>query len=291
MWVHGVEVGDPTAPTVLCNNACFMSEDFDELADQFRLVFVDSRGRGGSSPVTTPDQLPADAAVDDLEVVRQHLGAPRVSVVGWSAGGAVACAYARVHPDDVERVLTIGWLPPRKAPPTDADRVEFESRASSRVPTAALATVEAMRRDGIDRSDPPGFARASFFASAAFQTPRPQLLEAMRSTPWVHENEHGDHWREVMTWASEKPRRRRNGPLSCPLLVVFGDSDRGPLRAARDWSWEHDDSRLLVMKGVGHYPWLEDPNAFFAATRRFLEGGWPEGAEVIRGSGSRPSTS
>ena len=38
------------------------------------------------------------------------------------------------------------------------------------------------------------------------------------------------------------------------------------------------NARLLELKGVGHFPYVEDPEAFFAAVDRFLRGDWPEGA-------------
>ena len=284
MWVHCVEVGDETAPaTVLVTNACFLSRDFDKLAEAgLRLVFVDSRGRGGAAPVTRPEQIPGDSGIDDLERVRQHVGAPRVHVIGWSAGGAIAAAYAMDHRDRIDRLLTIGWLPPRTSPPTDDDRSEWEDRMRARVPVEANARLAAMRAAGTDRSDPIAYAREAHFAGAAFQTPRLELLRRrMRSTPWVHPNEHGDHWRQVMSWAAEQPRRRRSRVLGATTLVVYGDSDRTPLRAARDWVWDHEDARLLVLHGIGHYPWLEDPDSFFAIARQFLGGGWPAGAEPI----------
>ena len=38
------------------------------------------------------------------------------------------------------------------------------------------------------------------------------------------------------------------------------------------------NARLLALKGVGHFPYVETPEVFFAAVNRFLKGDWPEGA-------------
>ena len=281
MWLHCVDVGDADAPLVLVSSACFLSADFDPLADQYRLVFVDGRGRGGSTPVTSAHQTSPDASVDDLDRVRRHLGAEVVHLIGWSVGGGQVCAYAMDYPQHTGRVLTIGWVPPRHAPPTPADRDEFEQRARARVPTDQLARLERLRADGLDESDPVAFSREAFYANAAYQTPRPEALRAMRSEPWRYENERGDRWRKVFEWSTSGARRERSGVLDAPTLVVFGDGDRGPLRDARDWVWDHRATRLLVLPGVGHYPWLEDPDRFFPAALQFFAGDWPASAEVI----------
>ena len=38
------------------------------------------------------------------------------------------------------------------------------------------------------------------------------------------------------------------------------------------------NARLLELKGIGHFPYVEAPEVFFAAVDRFLRGEWPEGA-------------
>lgn len=55
-----------------------------------------------------------DAAIaDDIDDIRNALGAPRVSILGFSYGTRLAMAFARRHPERLDRVVLQG--------PTDAD--------------------------------------------------------------------------------------------------------------------------------------------------------------------------
>ena len=56
-------------------------------------------------------------AVQDLDAVRQQLGAPRVNLVGGSYGTRVALEWLRQFPDTVRRVVLDGVAPPDMALP------------------------------------------------------------------------------------------------------------------------------------------------------------------------------
>ena len=78
----------------------------DEALEHYRLVLLDQRGTGLSTPVSDRDlargttelaeyitHLRADAIVRDCEAVREELGASTWSVLGQSFGGFTALAY------------------------------------------------------------------------------------------------------------------------------------------------------------------------------------------------------
>jgi pimeloyl-ACP methyl ester carboxylesterase len=118
-------------------------------ASHFRIVLLDQRGTGRSSPVSglasltaavggTADpgthaayltHFRADAIVRDAEAVRAALvpsGGPqrgRWSVLGQSFGGFVATAYLSLAPEGLTEVLIAGGLPPDVGLPCAADAV------------------------------------------------------------------------------------------------------------------------------------------------------------------------
>jgi pimeloyl-ACP methyl ester carboxylesterase len=63
-----------------------------------------------------------------------------------------------------------------------------------------------------------------------------------------------------------------------PTLIIQGDLDPLPIASAREWAAAMPNARLLALKGIGHFPYVEAPELFFAAVDRFLKGDWPEGA-------------
>jgi pimeloyl-ACP methyl ester carboxylesterase len=93
------------------------------LAD-FRVVFLDQRGTGRSTPVGTLDGLTAaeqvdylshfraDEIVHDAEALREHLGADTWSVLGQSFGGFTALTYLSSAPAGLREVMFTGGLPP-----------------------------------------------------------------------------------------------------------------------------------------------------------------------------------
>ena len=76
--------------------------------------------------------------------------------------------------------------------------------------------------------------------------------------------------------------RRDMAHISTPTLVIHGTENTILPAASQDWAATLQNARLLVMNGVGHFPWLDAPDRFFAATDQFLQGHWPMGVESAR---------
>ncbi len=65
----------------------------------WRIVLVDQRGAGRSTPVAEIEDNTTQALVADLERVRAHLRIDRWLVFGGSWGSTLALAYAEAHPE------------------------------------------------------------------------------------------------------------------------------------------------------------------------------------------------
>lgn len=79
------------------------------LEPHLKMVYLDQRGCGRS-------ERPADGAysldllVEDVEALRQHLGATQIVPMGHSFGGAVALEYAARYPEHVARLVLVDPL-------------------------------------------------------------------------------------------------------------------------------------------------------------------------------------
>ena len=59
--------------------------------------------------------------------------------------------------------------------------------------------------------------------------------------------------------------------ITVPTLLIYGDADeRAPLTVAEDLHRRIPTSRLVVLPGLGHECYLEDPDRFNAEVRTFL---------------------
>ena len=76
----------------------------------YQRVFLEQRGTGKSRPPQlNASNMSLRLAVEDLEVLRKHLGLERLTLAGHSWGGMLAMAYAASHADRVERLILIGF--------------------------------------------------------------------------------------------------------------------------------------------------------------------------------------
>jgi len=93
------------------------------LAD-FRVLMLDQRGTGRSTPVGTLDGMTpqqqaeylthfrADSIVRDAEWIRRALAVDRWSVLGQSFGGFCVMSYLSIAPDGLREALITGGVPP-----------------------------------------------------------------------------------------------------------------------------------------------------------------------------------
>ena len=64
----------------------------------YRIVIMDQRGAGRSTPLGEVRRNDTDLLIEDLERLRRHLGIERWHLFGGSWGSTLALAYAQAHP-------------------------------------------------------------------------------------------------------------------------------------------------------------------------------------------------
>ena len=85
----------------------YLLPDLDRLADAFRLIYYDQRGRGRSAEGVQPDDVTLASDVDDVDKVRQHFQLESSALLGHSWGAVLALEYALRYP---RRVSHLGRL-------------------------------------------------------------------------------------------------------------------------------------------------------------------------------------
>jgi pimeloyl-ACP methyl ester carboxylesterase len=94
----------------------------DRALRDYRVLMLDQRGTGRSTPVGVPPGTPAeqadhlahfraDAIVRDCEALREALGSPPWSVLGQSFGGLSATSYLSLAPEGLREAFFTGGLP------------------------------------------------------------------------------------------------------------------------------------------------------------------------------------
>lgn len=81
----------------------------------YRIIIVDQRGAGRSTPLGEVFANDTDHLVGDLEALREHLGVSSWLLFGGSWGSTLALAYAEAHPNRILGLILRGIFLMRKS--------------------------------------------------------------------------------------------------------------------------------------------------------------------------------
>lgn len=270
----------------------FLYDDFKSLANNDRtLIFYDVRNRGRSAHITDSSRIGIWQDVRDLETVRKHFGAEKVSLVGWSYLGMMVMLYASQYPDHVERIIQIGPAPLKWDTQFPTEHTNTDP---SPIDTLKVRAVESARIEALDKRDPKKFS-AMWYNAYVF----PQLFSdranlsrfrerLLKTTEPVNEFPDNFLWHIKHHFGGSIQNMNSDSlwveikKIKLPVLTVHGTKDRNAVYGSgRQWAHELPNARLLTIPDAAHLPWLEKGEEVFQAVDIFLEGKWPDKAEKI----------
>jgi proline iminopeptidase len=266
---------------VIAPFALYHGRSLDRLATGRRIVTYDPRGRGRSAAVP-PAKVSLDALLVDLDTVRRAVGAERAAIVGWSGGGMESFVYALRHPGRVTRLVQLAPVAPRFVPYGSQMMADRRARTDS----AASAAHEERVRAGVFAGRPAEQCRAA----NAVSTP-PLLADPAKATlvpdvcgfPNEHDEALGAYFGALFATIDGYDWRGSLASVAIPRLVVHGERDNIPLSGNQEWVRGQPNAQLIVIRGAGHFPVYEQPEATLGAIAAFLDGGWPQDAEALPG--------
>lgn len=266
------QIGDGPQVVVLPSGS-WLVDDMEPLVTPERtLIFYDTRGRGASDAVTDASQVQGDYELEDLEMVRQHLGIERMAIIGWSMNGTTAALYAAAHPDLVTRLVMMcpGYIR-TEAPYFDAKAIA--DKGNTRMPSGGIERLDEMKDAELHITEPEQYCKEHQKVYLVRQMANPDALARMKSNPCRYENE----WpRNLIAFIQKHAPpgaydwREKAASIQAPVLVIHGMEDLIPVESSREWAEAIPDARLVTIEGSGHYPHLEAPEVFFEAVDKFL---------------------
>jgi proline iminopeptidase len=251
----------------------YLLPDMDRLADAFRLIYYDQRGRGRSAEGVPPEDVTLASDVADLDAVREHFRLPKTALLGHSWGTVLALEYALRHPERVSHLVLMN-----PGPASAADFEEFRKDRLARL-GADLDRLKAARAtDGYKAGDPDAVAayyRIHFKQALARPEDYERLMTLFRpsftTSEAILKARHVEDRLMADTWSKEGydilPRLRT---LEVPTLVIWGDHDFIPLFVSEHIAGALPGARLVTMKDCGHFAYLECPGPVREEIDRFF---------------------
>jgi proline iminopeptidase len=251
----------------------YLLPDMDRLADDYRLIYYDQRGRSKSVWSVQPTAVSIQSEIDDLEALRADLHLEQAALLGHSWGGLLAMEYALRHPERVSHLILLNTCPA-----SYDDFKVFEQRLAARNAEDAermrvLESLSAFAEGDLQ-------TRATYYRLYFQPTLRPpvlldRLVEHLE-VGWTKESvltaraTTGRLFPETVELPGYNllPELTR---LRMPTLVLHGDYDFVPVACAAHIAEAIPGACLVVLRDCGHFSYMERPDEVRAALSEFFQ--------------------
>jgi proline iminopeptidase len=236
----------------------------EKLGGKYAFVLLHQRGTGKS----VLDKYDAETIslknlVLDLEALRKELKVNQLTIVGHSFGGILTMMYAREYPQNVAAIAFVD-----AGGPTLASVPKFTANLDSRFSEEDRAAIREWSGDKSKENHKRAVLEITKAKTAAYFADRSKAKALIDS---LHEDSFSDRmfW-SVVPQMMTLDLRAGLEKVEAPVLVMHGKQD--PLESAEEVHKTFPGSKLVLLEGAGHFPWLEQPDAFYEALGSFLAG-------------------
>ncbi len=208
------------------------------LTPHFRVIIPDHIGFGESSHPQDADYSPGVQAAR-IRTLAKALGITKLHVGGSSMGGQISLMYAALFPDEVKSLWLLDPGGIWSAPPSELRKIISTTGEN---PLMARNEDEFAKIFAFVMADPPFI-------------PRPMLNVMAKERIRNYELEK----RILKEIAADSVEKYVTG-LKTPTLIIFGDKDRAINPATAEILHKlMPRSEVIIMKGIGHLPMIEQP--------------------------------
>ena len=244
----------------------YLLPHMDRLADDYRVIYYDQRGRGESRGEVNLDDIRIETYVADLEGLRQLLGLETMAIMGHSWGGLVAMHYAIAHPERLSHLVLLNTAPASH----DDFKLMREERMRKRLNVLErlgelTEAYEAAVPDAVEefyRLDfGTTFARPYESARLDLHFPRAQILSGRAIEAKLQEG---------LIWSPGFTLLPQLAAVRTPTLVIRGALDFIPRECDERIAAAIPGARLVELPGSGHFSYVDAPDAVRATIAEFL---------------------
>ncbi|MCU0866985.1 MAG: prolyl aminopeptidase [Planctomycetes bacterium] len=232
----------------------------------FRVVLVDQRGAGRSTPLGELAENTIDDLVADFELVRERLGIERWHVFGGSWGSTLGLYYAQRHPDRVLSLCLRGiwllrqlevdwWLYDLRAMAPELWRAFAEHLPAERRHDLLEGYWELFHDADPQRARAAAKAWATYEGAACTLLPNPEFLSLLTNdhTSWALARLEAHYLRNQRFTPDDRLLRDVDRIRHLPAFLVHGRYDLVcPLVGADDLHRAWPEASYVIVDDAGH---------------------------------------
>jgi proline iminopeptidase len=242
----------------------YLLPDLDRLADAFRLIYYDQRGRGRSAERVVAEDVTMMSEVQDLDRVRQHFQLRSTALLGHSWGAVLALEFALRNSQSVSRMILMN-----PAPVSARHVALFRKAYIEKMGADFDRQKKIVASEAYQQADPEAVtSRYRLHFKSALVRPRDyeRLMTRMKAGFIIQGKAGIVKARAVEdrlmrdTWQMHEydllPKLRS---LRVPTLVISGDRDFIPGDIAEAIARNMPTAQLVSLRNCGHFAYLECP--------------------------------
>ena len=215
------------------------------LSRHYRVVRMDVRGFGKSTPMPKDYVWSMDRLLEDIGALARHLDCEKVHLAGAKSGGSMVLQFAARHPGRVRSVIAV--TPPVVAAP------------------ATNPWIAEIERDGVL-----AWARRTMAGRLGTKAPAAEV------DYWI-ENIQGktplSTLQGYLRWVPGLDIREEVKKIRCPsLIITTTGSGLRTVDSVKEWQQHLPHSKLIVMEGDAWHAAGAYPDACARAAAEFLAG-------------------
>jgi len=230
----------------------------DEVSKYFQVIAVDLRGHGKSECGMRNAEYEFNIFIQDLKELINFLGIKKFTLAGWSMASFIIARYYFKYPEDIDKLIFISGTPkflsendyPHGHPMTMVNRLEQNLKRDYENHIREFCGKLFISGEIIDDS------KLSEIESLMFNEDFPPSSDVVLQT--------------LNSLLKDDIRDNLND-IKVPTLIIHGSIDKiCPLGAGKYMAKEIPDSKLIILEGVGHAPFLTQPERVNKEIKEFI---------------------
>lgn len=239
----------------------------DLLAKEYQLFFYDQRAAGRSDISIDTATMNLDGFVEDIELLRQKMNLGKINLLGHSWGGLVTMKYGIKYATNLNHLI----LSSSMAPNVQDWQLET-TRIGQRVTETESKERQALIQSGaLSSADPRKAIEKLLLQSFRPQMYDKKLIDSLQLYVPIDFMQRSQVYQLLSPDMDSFDLYPELDKITCPVLMIYGETEPATSIYTDKITGRVKTSELVVIKKAGHFPFIEQPEAYANAVLVFLK--------------------